>query len=70
MGWMTDNLGESLPQYRLYCLDGQGKIVSSHTIYAPDDNAALEFGKDYCKRYKIDLWQGERWVGQADKVAA
>ena len=59
---MTDNLDSTLTHYRLHCVSGEGQIVSAHNIHAPDDNAALAFSKDYCKHYKIELWQGGRWV--------
>lgn len=69
MGWVMDNLDSTLMDYRLYCVDSSGKVASVHNIHAPDDNAALEFSKAYCKEYKIDLWQGVRWIGEIEKAA-
>ena len=45
--------------YRLYCLDGVGKVVSAEWIDADDDTAAIEAAND---GHPCELWERSRLV--------
>ena len=48
--------------YRLYCLDGAGKVASAEWLQAEDDGAAIAAVQDMHGGRKCELWQGERLV--------
>jgi hypothetical protein len=48
--------------YRLYCLDGAGKVVSAEWIDAEDDNTAIEAAKDMVDGHTCELWARSRFV--------
>jgi hypothetical protein len=53
--------------YRLYCLDGVGKVVSAEWVVAEDDAAAIEAAKDLMDGYPCELWERSRLVTRLDK---
>ena len=53
--------------YRLYCLDGVGKVVSAEWIEASDDGAAIELAKTMMNGHKCELWARSRLVIQLDR---
>jgi hypothetical protein len=53
--------------YRLYCLDGVGKVVSAEWIEAEDDDTAIEAAKKLMDGYPCELWQNSRLVGRLDR---
>jgi hypothetical protein len=55
-----------LPTYRLYRLDGAGRISSAEWVEAADDEEARSIARrdPACPRY--ELWQGPRLVGRVD----
>jgi len=48
--------------YRLYCLDGVGKVASAEWIEADGDEAAIEAAGDIRNGRSCELWQGNRLV--------
>jgi hypothetical protein len=52
-----------LPTYRLYRIDGAGKITSAEWIEAPDDSRALDMVRERSAGGRFELWQRERLVG-------
>ena len=50
--------------YRLYCLDGVGKVASAEWVEADDDEAAMEVAEDRRGGRACELWQGNRLVGR------
>lgn len=62
--------GAALPSYRLYALDGAGRIASAEWIDAADDAEARSIAKDQSKVGRYELWDRNRLVervpGQQD----
>lgn len=56
----------AVADYRLYCLDGLGKLTSAEWIGAGDDEAAIEVAKKTHDGHQCELWQGKRLVGRLD----
>jgi hypothetical protein len=53
--------------YRLYCLDGAGKIKLADEIVASDDAEAIENARDTHRGgRKCEVWQGSRLVATLD----
>ena len=48
--------------YRLYCLDGAGKVASAEWIDAEDDETAIEAAKKMIDGHKYELWANSRMV--------
>jgi hypothetical protein len=58
-----DNGGGPLQQYRLYFLDGAGRITSSpHNIEADGDETAVRLAEAWREGRSMELWCGERRV--------
>jgi hypothetical protein len=51
-----------LPAYRLYRLDGSGKIDSAEWIEATSDEAAVAHGRDRFVDGGFEIWLGQRLV--------
>jgi hypothetical protein len=51
-----------LPNYRLYRLDGAGKITNAEWIEASADGDALEEAKSRCNSGSFELWEKNRLV--------
>lgn len=50
--------------YRLYCLDGVGKVASAEWIEALDDQAATEIANRLRRGRACELWQSSRLVAR------
>ena len=48
--------------YRLYCLDGLGKVMSAEWIDAHDDDAAVAAAQRIMDGHKYELWANSRLV--------
>jgi hypothetical protein len=48
--------------YRLYCLDGVGKVASAEWIEAEDDEGATRIAEEMHGGRACELWQGQRLV--------
>ena len=55
-----------MPAYRIYCLDGAGKVWAAEWIEAENDSAAVEAAGQYKKAVRCEVWQGQRLVGRVD----
>jgi hypothetical protein len=56
-----------LPTYRLYRLDGAGKIVAAGWIEAADDDEAVRLAQDETKAagWTFELWERNRLVAKS-----
>ncbi|HKX91858.1 MAG TPA: hypothetical protein VJM15_05460 [Sphingomicrobium sp.] len=52
--------------YRLYCLDGAGRVETAEWIEAADDQAAIAAASAGHQGRKCELWQGGRMVARLD----
>ena len=52
----------ALPNYRLYRLDGAGKITGAEWIDAPDDEEALVEARARTQTGSFELWERNRLV--------
>ena len=52
--------------YRVYCLDGAGKVWAAEWIDAADDAAALESARHFNQAVHCEVWQGQRLVGRVE----
>jgi hypothetical protein len=55
-----------LPSYRLYCLDGVGKIMTADWLEASDDSGALQQAQDRAIGVTCEVWERSRFVGRID----
>ena len=55
--------------YRLYRLDGAGRISAAEWIEAADDSAATAQARALGNGSTLELWVGSRFVGRVDPVA-
>jgi len=51
-----------LPNYRLYRLDGSGKIIAADWVQAPSDEEALVEAQERSALGSFELWDRERLV--------
>ena len=57
-----------MPAYRVYCLDGAGKVSSAEWIEAKSDTAALEAARRFTDAVHCEVWDGQRLVGRVEPV--
>jgi len=53
-----------LQNYRLYRLDGAGRISEAEWVEAADDSEARSKAQAQCRSGRFELWQRERLVHQ------
>ena len=58
--------GAALPNYRLYRLDGAGRISAAEWIEAADDDAARASARRECAG-RFELWQRNRLVERENR---
>ena len=58
--------GCALPNYRLYRLDGAGKIVSAEWVDAADDAAAEQHARDRDLPVTCEMWERNRLVARVE----
>ncbi len=51
-----------MAEYKLYCLDGRGRITRRHEFEAADDETAAEFARSYSPGIDCELWSGARKI--------
>jgi hypothetical protein len=61
------NRGRVVPAYRLYRLDGSGKIDSAEWIEADADEAAIGDAHMRFPDGGFELWEGQRFIGRGKK---
>lgn len=54
-----------LPNYRLYRLDGAGKIATAEWVEAADDNGAIAEARARCKLGAFEVWDRNRLVSRS-----
>ena len=54
----------SSPDYRLYCLGGDGKITAADWIDAESDESAIAIARDMKKSVDCEIWKGNRLVAR------
>ena len=54
--------GPRLPSYRLYQLDGAGKIVAADWVAADADEEALRYAHERVPGGRFELWERGRLV--------
>jgi hypothetical protein len=54
-----------VPSYRLYRLDGAGKIVSADWIAADADDEALRYAEEHSPEGRFELWERGRLVNRS-----
>ena len=52
-----------MPNYRVYCYDGAGKLWVADWFEAADDAAALAEARTMTAAVKCEVWQRDRLVG-------
>jgi hypothetical protein len=55
-----------LPSYRLYRLDGVGKINTAEWIEAADDEQAHAIAQERARSGQHELWEGARLVARLE----
>ena len=55
-----------MPAYRVYCLDGAGKVWTAEWIQAQSDSAALDAAREFAGSADCEVWLGERLVGKVE----
>ena len=55
-----------MPAYRLYRLDGAGKIMSADWIAADSDAEALQLLRDRVDGTRFELWERKRLVARSE----
>jgi hypothetical protein len=55
-----------MPAYRVYCLDGAGRVWAAEWIEAEDDAAATKSARQFKTAVRCEIWQGQRLVGRVD----
>jgi hypothetical protein len=55
-----------MPEYRLYCLGGDGKIEQRHDIEAKTDEDAVMIARSKKLPVKWELWERDRKVAVID----
>ena len=58
--------GLNLPSYRLYRLDGAGKIISAEWVEAADDEAAERHGRERNLPGTCEIWDRNRLVARIE----
>ena len=58
-----------MPNYRIYRLDGAGRISTADWIDAGDDDEALSKAVAQCPSGGFELWQRKRLVHRTDGAA-
>jgi hypothetical protein len=59
------SLGVALPSYRLYRLDGAGKIISADWLEAETDEDALVQAQDLSGGRQFELWDRDRLISRS-----
>ena len=58
---------QHLPAYRLYRLDGAGKITSADWIAADTDSDAVQHVRERVDGTRYELWERDRLVSRSEQ---
>ena len=56
-----------MPSYRLYRLDGAGKIVSADWIAADADDEAERYARERASGGHFELWERDRLISRSGR---
>jgi len=56
-----------MSEYKLYCIESDGRVAMRHDYCASDDLSSLDRAKELCGEYEIEVWQGSRFVARVTK---
>ena len=59
--------GNAMPNYRIYQIDKNDRVISRKEIVAPTDEAALEAAMQYLGDVDVEVWDHARKVGRLGK---
>lgn len=62
-------LGGYMANYRLYCLDGRGKISAAEWLEAEDNAAAVVAARKLGKSVSCELWLRDRMIERIEPEA-
>ena len=63
---LRNQWGNRLPTYRLYRLDGAGRISAAEWLEADDDDAARLHAASQCPSGRYELWERKRLVDRVN----
>ena len=52
--------------YRVYCLDGAGRVWAAEWIQAESDSTALDAAREFAGSAHCEVWLGDRLVGKVE----
>lgn len=55
-----------LPSYRLYCIDGAGKITTAEWLHAADDEDAARQANERKLGVAAEVWDRSRFVARIE----
>ena len=58
-----------MANFRLYRLDGAGKIASAEWLAADDDDHALQVARSMNESTTVEIWNRNRFVGRVQPEA-
>ena len=61
---VADQRAFVMPEYRLFCLNGEGRIVKAEAIKASGDDEAIMFAKALKNPTSCELWKRRRLVAK------
>jgi hypothetical protein len=53
-----------MPEYRLFCLNGAGRIIKAEAIKASGDDEAIAFAKALKNPTPCELWKRRRLIAK------
>jgi hypothetical protein len=56
-----------MPDYRIYQIDKNDRVISRREIIAPTDEDALEAARQYLDDVEVEVWDPARKVGRLRK---
>ena len=56
-----------MAEYRVFCLDDEGRVVSGKEVIASNDVDALDAAHLFCNDFQVELWQQKRMVARVKK---
>jgi hypothetical protein len=59
--------GNAMPNYRIYQIDKNDRVISRKEIVAPTDEAALEAAMQYLGDVDVEVWDHARKMGRLGK---
>jgi len=64
----ADGLQSDRPDYKLYCLGDDGKIIAADWIDADNDEDAIAIARAMEKDLDCEIWKGNRLVARVPTI--